>query len=127
MAVRKIKAGRVNSIGLDDFNGEQGTIFYDDMTGDLRLADGVSTGGHYLQHSVIHTANIRLNGYLLRITDNGVMSINGKPISDSVSFDGGSAVSVFSANFIHINGGFSAVIFSDLDFYLEGGGALYGK
>lgn len=45
MAVRKIKAGRVSTVTLDQFIGEQGTIFYDDVTGEIRLANGTTAGG----------------------------------------------------------------------------------
>lgn len=45
MAVRKIKAGRVSTVSVDTFVGEQGTIFYDDVTGEIRLADGITVGG----------------------------------------------------------------------------------
>lgn len=47
MAVRKIKAGRVSSVTIDQFVGEQGTIFYDDVTGEMRLANGVTAGGFF--------------------------------------------------------------------------------
>jgi len=45
MAVRKIKAGRVGSVTVNQFVGEQGTIFYEDTTGEMRLSNGVAAGG----------------------------------------------------------------------------------
>lgn len=123
MAVRKIKAGRVSTVTLSEFNGEQGVIFYDDQTGDLRLADGLTTGGVLLTHSTLIANSIILNGYTLQINNPGILSIDGQPVFDIVTLDGGSSNTVFSANFLHVNGGFSAVIYNDLDFTIEGGGA----
>lgn len=42
--IRKIKAGLVK-VDLEDFIGEEGTIFYDIGTGELRLSDGHTHGG----------------------------------------------------------------------------------
>jgi len=59
MAVRKIKAGRVSTVTLDQFVGEQGTIFYDDETGEMRLADGITAGG---MSSVLGGSNLEIDG-----------------------------------------------------------------
>lgn len=123
MAVRKIKAGRVNSITMDQFVGEQGTLFYDDETGDMRLSNGSTTGGMQITQNILKTNSIILNGFTLQISNPGILTINGQPLIDVVTLDGGSSNTVFTANFLHINGGFSAVIFSNLDFPIDGGGA----
>lgn len=47
MTFRKIKAGRVN-FPAEQWVGEPGTIFYDELSGELRLADGVTPGGQYV-------------------------------------------------------------------------------
>jgi hypothetical protein len=44
---KKIKAGLV-PIGIDQFVGDEGTIFYDPAVGDLFLSDGVTPGGRSL-------------------------------------------------------------------------------
>ena len=45
MAVRKIRAGRVGSVTVNQFVGEQGTIFYEDTTGEMRISNGATAGG----------------------------------------------------------------------------------
>jgi hypothetical protein len=47
---KKIKAGLV-PIGIDQFVGDEGTIFYDPAVGDLHLSDGVTPGGTLLSSS----------------------------------------------------------------------------
>jgi hypothetical protein len=45
MTIRKIEAGRVITKDLDTFVGQEGTIFYDELTGEFRLSNGVTPGG----------------------------------------------------------------------------------
>ena len=45
MPIKKIEAGRVITQTIDTFIGIEGTIFYDEQTGELRLSDGVTPGG----------------------------------------------------------------------------------
>ena len=45
MTIRKIEAGRVITKDLETFVGQEGTIFYDELTGEFRLSDGVTPGG----------------------------------------------------------------------------------
>lgn len=47
MTFRKIKAGRVN-FPAEQWVGDPGTMFYDELSGELRLADGVTPGGQYV-------------------------------------------------------------------------------
>jgi len=45
MTIQKIKSGRVITVVADEFVGENGTIFYNEALGDLRLSDGNTVGG----------------------------------------------------------------------------------
>ena len=45
MSIKKIQAGRINTITANAYVGEYGTIFYNEALGDLRLSDGVTLGG----------------------------------------------------------------------------------
>jgi len=45
MPIRKIEAGRVVTKTINTFVGQEGTIFYDEGTGEFRLSDGVTPGG----------------------------------------------------------------------------------
>lgn len=79
MAVRKIKAGRVSTVTIDQFVGEQGTIFYDDETGEMRLSNGVTAGGFF------------------NITNAG--------IGNNLEIDGGNASTDYTAEIIVDGGG----------------------
>lgn len=60
MTVQKIKSGRITSIVADQYIGENGTIFYNESLGDLRLSDGSTLGGKLLSvgSSSTDTSNI---------------------------------------------------------------------
>jgi hypothetical protein len=45
MSILKIQAGQVVTQTIDTFIGQEGTIFYDKFTGELRLSDGHTPGG----------------------------------------------------------------------------------
>ena len=45
MTIYKIKAGRIITVSVQDYIGEKGQIFYDEIVGELRLSDGVTPGG----------------------------------------------------------------------------------
>ena len=46
MPVQKIKSGRVLLSNISNFVGNSGQLFYDEETGQLRISDGVTPGGH---------------------------------------------------------------------------------
>lgn len=45
MAIRKLRAGRVSTANASTWVGENGTIFYDENTGTLKISDGSTPGG----------------------------------------------------------------------------------
>jgi len=67
MPIKKIEAGRVITQTIDTFIGQEGTIFYDEFTCELRLSDGINPGGIAIGGNggsyILHTATItRLGG-----------------------------------------------------------------
>jgi len=83
MPIKKIEAGRVITQTIDTFIGTQGTIWYDEETGEMRLHDGnpggipLGSGGGY----VLHTATVtRLGGVRIgvgiNVSPNGTISVN---------------------------------------------------
>jgi hypothetical protein len=48
MPIRKIEAGRLITVASYDWVGPEGTIWYDEIEGDLRIGDGVTPGGRLL-------------------------------------------------------------------------------
>lgn len=45
MTIRKLRAGRVSTVNAATWIGSAGTIFYDETTGTLKIADGETPGG----------------------------------------------------------------------------------
>jgi len=45
MPIQKIKSGRITTVDLDNYIGNEGQLFYDEDTGELRLSDGLTPGG----------------------------------------------------------------------------------
>jgi hypothetical protein len=51
MPIYKIQAGRIITVESSTWVGPSGTIWYDDVLGDLRIGDDVTPGGRLLQFS----------------------------------------------------------------------------
>lgn len=49
MSIRKFRAGRVSNASASTWVGERGTIFYDEVTGQLKIADGTTPGGRFIE------------------------------------------------------------------------------
>jgi hypothetical protein len=45
MSIRKLRAGRVPGVTQSQYIGEKGSIFWNELTGEFRLSDGVTPGG----------------------------------------------------------------------------------
>lgn len=48
MTIRKLRAGRVATVTAAEWVGEVGTLFYDESSGLMRIADGVTPGGSFV-------------------------------------------------------------------------------
>ena len=107
MAIRKIKAGRVSTVSVDTFVGEQGTIFYDEDTGEMRISNGENPGGTVVTTLPI-ASNVVLGGIRigngLTIDGNGLVAVTGSTgIGSNIAvYDEGNLVigSVASINFV---------------------------
>jgi len=83
--IRKLRAGRVANASANTWVGENGTIFYNETTGQLRIADGVTPGGHYV-NLVVATSTV-LGGIKAgpgaNVSADGTLTINtaGLPLS----------------------------------------------
>jgi len=65
MAIFKIQAGQVVTQTIDTFIGQEGTIFYDKFTGELRLSDGHTPGGKPLITNTGLTSTGTTNTFLI--------------------------------------------------------------
>lgn len=64
MSIRKLRAGRVPGVTASQYVGVQGTVFWDEPTGQLRLSDGATPGGKVLNPAVTASSTIPpLNPY----------------------------------------------------------------
>ena len=57
MTIRKFRASRVNNTTASRYVGQPGDIFYDEHTGQLKISDGVTAGGHFI-NLVIATSTV---------------------------------------------------------------------
>ena len=58
MSIRKLRAGRVPNVTANNWVGETGTLFYDESTGQFKIADGYTPGGHYVSLVVATTTQV---------------------------------------------------------------------
>ena len=97
MTIQKIKSGRATSIDADQYVGTQGTIFYNEDLGDLRLSDGITLGG-------IPLSNGGGGGYILPKAT--AIRLGGIKIGANISVDANGVASVaapFSKNYNDLN------------------------
>jgi len=67
MAIQKLFTSRVRNTLGTTFVGERGRLFYDELTGSLRLSDGVTPGGNPIH---IHAANAIYDHSIIPAADN---------------------------------------------------------
>jgi hypothetical protein len=84
MTIRKIEAGRVITKNIDNFVGQEGTIFYDEQTGELRLSDGTTPGGTAISGGG--------SGYILPKASNN--TLGGVKVGANLSISGDGTISV---------------------------------
>lgn len=95
MAVRKLRGSRIGTVTFSNFSADRGTIFYDDVIGEIRIGDGVTPGGLRLKLPI--ASNVAIGGVMLgpqfSISNTGVLSITSNVGlgSGTLSGDGGDA------------------------------------
>jgi hypothetical protein len=102
MSIRKLRAGRVPNVTASTWVGENGTLFYDESTGQFKIADGYTPGGHYV--SLVVASNVQVGGIKAgpgaNVGSDGTLTIDttGLPLSVAdFSFTGGN-LSVVNSN-----------------------------
>lgn len=91
MPIQKIKSGRVITVTSDNFVGEHGMIFYDEILGDLRLGDGHTPGGRVLTFGSGGTGT-----YVLPVAS--ATSLGGIKVGDYLTIDADGVLSVNTAS-----------------------------
>lgn len=118
--LRKLRAGRV-SFPANIWVGEQGTLFYDEEDGELRIANGVTPGGIYvrtldLQSNIadLKVQNVYIDGNLLvrgntqvinNIINNNQQTFTGNlDVTGTATFTGNSIFSgnIFATGYVSI-------------------------
>jgi hypothetical protein len=94
MPIRKFRASRVNSVTSSEFVGQHGDVFYDEDTGQFRVSDGTTPGGHIVQTTLnllngtadVFVNNIVVNG--TSTTINNIVSNNETTVTGVLSVTG---------------------------------------
>ena len=60
MSIKKFRASRVNNTTVSSYVGQPGDIFYDEVSGKLKISDGHTVGGHYID--VVVATHTQLGG-----------------------------------------------------------------
>lgn len=58
MSIKKLRAGRVPTVTAEQYVGEIGSIFWNESSGELRLSDGVTLGGHPLPITIASSTTV---------------------------------------------------------------------
>jgi carbonic anhydrase/acetyltransferase-like protein (isoleucine patch superfamily) len=100
--IKKLRAGRVSNANVATWIGESGTIFYNESNGQLKIADGVTPGGHYIGVPVATTTQLGgiKAGAGANVSVDGTLTINtaGLPLGiGNLSFVD-TTISVVNAN-----------------------------
>jgi len=110
-STQKVRSSRVNNLAADTFVAPQGMVFYDTLTGALRLGDGATPGGIPIGTSGNVTARGPLGAVqfnragiidgdagLLYDAANTALSVAGNVIADGIYYANGTPLSADFSN-----------------------------
>jgi hypothetical protein len=83
MSIRKLRAGRVPGVTAAEYVGVQGTIFWNENTGELRLSNGITAGGSRVGFPV--ASSTALGG--IKLGPGVVLNQDNQIIIDSTGLD----------------------------------------
>jgi hypothetical protein len=83
MSIRKLRAGRVPGVTAAEYVGVQGTIFWNENTGEFRLSNGVTPGGIHVGFPI--ASSTELGG--IKLGPGVVLNQNNQIIIDSTGLD----------------------------------------
>jgi hypothetical protein len=111
MPIRKIEAGRIITVASSDWVGPLGTIWYDEILGDLRIGDDVTPGGRLLGTGGGGSTDLTYITTNVLPATNGTLNLGSATkqwktlyVSSSTVYIGGKSLTVNSDNTISING-----------------------
>lgn len=117
MTIRKLRAGRVAGGNANTWVGENGTIFYDEETGQLKISDGNTPGGHYIQ--LVIGSSTQLGGLKpdssFGVSPDGTLSLNAGTNSTIGGIKSGNGIIIASDGTVSLDS--SGLSFSFGDFY----------
>ena len=115
MSIRKFRSGRVPNATASTWVGEVGTMFYDETTGQLKIADGHTPGGRYINLVVATTTQLGgiKAGPGANVSVDGTLTIDttGIPLSIGDLYIAQANISAVNAN-------------EDLNFFTNGTGNI---
>lgn len=83
MTIRKVWATRVNGADAETFVGKRGTIFFNELTGTLRISDGTTVGGNPLQ-LVASDFQFQFGDFIASTPGNGAATLKSKEIDQDI-------------------------------------------
>jgi len=102
MSIRKFRASRVNNTTANVYVGQPGDMFYDPLTGQMKISDGTTPGGHYV--TLVVATSTQVGGIKAgpgaNVSSDGTLTIDtaGLPLSIGDLDIFGSNISTVNAN-----------------------------
>jgi len=130
MSIRKLRAGRVPRVTAAEWVGERGTIFYDEGTGTLRIADGTTPGGNPLQ-LVASDFNFAFGDFVASTPANGAAQLQSKNTNQDIAVvtNGSGVINVVGDFHVHRTADYNPAV-PDVDgavFAVKGDGQVQMK
>jgi hypothetical protein len=103
MTILKIQAGRVITQTLNTFIGQEGTLFYDPSTGELRLSDGRTPGGKSIANVAVALQGNTLTNTVTSIDFVGAgvnATTSGNSVTVTIEGGGGGTTEHIGFNFL---------------------------
>jgi len=132
MAISKIWSSYKPVSNLNTYVGEQGEIFYDENTGELRISNGVTPGGLPISASVTVTNKVELDDdTIAAITggDAGTVELGSTSLSalENISIDSGTITIQDGGNAITVDGAVSVDNFPATQTFEDGVTDAFGR
>ena len=108
MSLRKIWATRVNNKAAEAFVGKRGDIFFNELTGTLRISDGNTVGGNPLQ-LVASDFSFSFGDFVASTTGNGAAQLKSKNTNQDIAIvsNGSGVINMVGDFHVHRTGAYN--------------------
>ena len=84
MSIRKFRASRISTVTASQYVGQNGDVFYDEHTGQFRVSDGHTAGGHIVQ-TTLNLTNGTADVFVNNLVVNGTTTTIDNIVSNNES------------------------------------------